>query len=331
MIGSSTLIILLASVGFVIAFYIHHKTRSGEKMVCYIGGDCGNVIHSEYAKFFGIPNTALGMVYFAALALAHAAHVVYPWLNTPFFIFGILSVTALAFLFSLYLVFIQAFAIKDWCEWCLTAAAISASIFGVSVYEHGAELLPILAANRQLLSMIHVFAVAIGVGGATITDVFFFKFLKDFRISEEEADILRTISSVIWVMLAFIILSGMGLYLPDAAAYNETPKFLVKMIIMAILILNGAFLNLIIAPRLVTISFGEPHEHKKGELHWLRKLAFALGAVSITSWYAAFILGAYRSWPYGFEVTLLIYLSALVLGVAISQFMEYQIERRSRI
>jgi uncharacterized membrane protein len=331
MIGSSTLIILLASVGFVIAFYIHHKARSGEKMVCYIGGDCGDVIKSDYAKFFGIPNTALGMMYFAVVALSYAAHLVYPWLGAPLFIFWMTSLTSIAFLFSLYLVFIQAVVIKDWCEWCLVAAFISASIFGISIYEYSAALLPVLAANRELLSIIHIFAAAIGVGAATITDVFFFKFLKDFRISEEEADILGTISNVIWVMLAFIVLSGIGLYLPNAAVYNETPKFLVKMIIVAVLILNGAFLNLLIAPRLVTISFGEPHAHKKGELHWLRKLAFALGAVSITSWYSAFLLGAYRSWPYGFEATLLMYLSVLVVSVAASQFMEYQIERRSRL
>ena len=179
--------------------------------------------------------------------------------------------------------------------------------------------------------MIHIFAGAIGVGAATITDVFFFKFLKDSRISEDESDILKTISNVIWLALAAIVLSGLGLYLPEMGALNQSPKFLVKMIGVAVLILNGAALNLIISPRLINISFGEKHRHDPSELHMLRKLAFALGAISIVSWYFVFLLGALRQISYGFGEILFVYGGLLVIAVFVSQVAESVIEHRSRI
>lgn len=40
---------------------------------------------------------------------------------------------------------------------------------------------------REYIVIACAFAAAIGLGGATITDVFFFKFLKDLKISECEA------------------------------------------------------------------------------------------------------------------------------------------------
>lgn len=127
---------------------------------------------------------------------------------------------------------------------------------------------------------------------------------------------------MIWFALALLVLTGLGLYLPEAEELNQSAKFLVKMIVVAVIIVNGAFLNLLVAPKLVKISFGEKHKHQPGELHRERKIAFALGAISVVSWYSAFILGMLRKLPLEFSSLLLIYL--FILGGAIigSQFME---------
>ncbi len=108
--------VILAFIGFLIAFNIHHKRRTGEKLVCFIGKDCDTVIHSEYATFLGIPNTILGMAYFILVCATYLTHIVYPALGTPLFILTTLTLTSAAFLFSVYLVFIQAFALREWCE-----------------------------------------------------------------------------------------------------------------------------------------------------------------------------------------------------------------------
>ncbi len=167
----------------------------------------------------------------------------------------------------------------------------------------------------------------LGAGGATINDCLFFRFLKDFKISKFEAGVLSALSKIIWTGLIVLIITGLGLYLQNAERLNHSPKFLVKMIVVAIILLNGIALNLFIAPRLRQIFFAKSHEHQPGELRSFRRLAFALGAVSITSWYSALILGFLRNLSYSFSVILGVYFLAVIIGVAISQIAEKFINR----
>ena len=79
------------------------------------------------------------------------------------------------------------------------------------------------------------------------------------------------------------------------------------------------------------ISFGEKHEHRPGELHYERKIAFALGGVSMVSWYSAFILGMLRKAPFDFSSLLLIYFLLLVGAIIGSQFMERFFIKRANL
>jgi uncharacterized membrane protein len=128
-----TVIILAALGGFILAFYIRHKKQTHEKMVCPIGSDCDAVIYSEYSKFFGIPLEILGLFYYGLVAVGYALFLAFPVLASPLAVFGILTLTTAAFLFSLYLTFIQAFALKQWCTWCLMSAGICAIIFATAL------------------------------------------------------------------------------------------------------------------------------------------------------------------------------------------------------
>ncbi len=317
-------IVALSLIGFSIAAYIFRRKRAEEHLICPLNGDCDSVVRSEYAFFFTIPVEVWGMLYYAALAFAYSVLVYFPALASPFVIFVLLGVTITAFLFSLYLTFIQAFALHEWCTWCLFSAGLCTLILLFAFLGLPFGLSPLLAENHDFIFALHLLAVALGIGGATIADVFFFKFLKDFRISKTEAAVLHTLSQVIWFALGFIVLTGVGLYIPAAVILNMSPKFLGKMVIVGVLIANGAFLNLLVSPKLVRISFGGKHEHKPNELRRLRKLAFALGAISITSWYSAFMLALWRDVPFLFAEILLGYGLVLCVAVAMSQFFEHR-------
>src|SRR3989344_1202701 len=110
--------------------------------------------------------------------------------------------------------------------------------------------------------------------------------------------------------------------------FSFSSTFLVKQIIVLVIILNGTFLNLFISPKLINISFGEPHVHKEHELNYLRRLAFALGAISITSWYSVFILGSLHSVTLKFGEILGIYLVVIFVAVIFSQVFESLISKR---
>ena len=103
------------------------------------------------------------------------------------------------------------------------------------------------------------------------------------------------------------------------------------MIVVGILTINGIALNLIIAPRLIDISFGRPHKHRKGELHQYRKFAYAAGAISLISWYTAFILGMFRSLSLSVITILGIYVVVLLIGILLSQLLEKYFGNRKMI
>lgn len=183
----------------------------------------------------------------------------------------------------------------------------------------------------QLFLLVHLIGIVFGVGGATANDFLFFKFLKDLRISKFEAGVLKTLSTVIWTGLILLIVSGIGLYLPEMERLNQTPKFLAKIIVVAVILINGIALNLFISPRLRKISFEGRHDHVSGELRKLRKLAFALGAISITSWYSALMLGFLHNVQYGLLTIISAYAAALLAVIMVSQLAEYLISKRKRL
>lgn len=321
------LIILAALGGLGIVGYIITKKRKQEVLVCPIGHNCDTVVKSEFSTFFGIPLEWLGLVYYGGIAVGYTASLLAPELALAPFLFPF---TVGAFLFSGYLTFIQAFTLRQWCTWCLGSAGLSTLIFIISSFTTDFGVLQaFLQLGQPVLVIFHLLGFALGVGAATMADIFFFKFLSDLRISEQENETLQTISQVIWFGLGLLIISGLGLVLVDPATYFASAKFLVKMVVVGVITINGLFLNLYITPLLVRISFGDKHPHHTGELRHERGLAFAGGAISLTSWYTAFILGFMDTAPLPFWPLLVCYFALLVIAIAISQVIERRIARRA--
>ena len=127
------LIIFVAFGGFLIAFYIQHKKRNNEVLVCPLESNCEAVVHSRYSKLAGIPLELIGMTYYALVAVSHALFLIFPFFNQSEAMIAVMLVTVIAILFSLYLTFIQAVKLKEWCTWCLVSALFCAIIFLASL------------------------------------------------------------------------------------------------------------------------------------------------------------------------------------------------------
>ena len=127
------IISILGLFGFCIAMYIHRKKITKKKLICPARASCEFVVHSDYSKIFGIQIEHLGIVYYGVICLSYLTMVV----AQSFGSFGVVSIllvmTGVAFAFSLYLLGVQAFRLKQWCSWCVVSAIISASIFIFSI------------------------------------------------------------------------------------------------------------------------------------------------------------------------------------------------------
>lgn len=125
------LVILLSSVaGLSIAFYIAWKKRQPHPIVCPLRGHCDAVVKSDYSKFFHIPVELLGIAYYVFTFFSYLYLIFNPSINVnPLFTFFVLALSSVAFMFSMYLTFIQAFLIRQFCTWCIVSAVLCTTIF----------------------------------------------------------------------------------------------------------------------------------------------------------------------------------------------------------
>lgn len=316
-------IIAFALWGIGITVRIYREKRKGGPMVCPLGADCKEVVTSEFSSFLGIGLEIFGILYYLLILISYTILLLFPQIFNDFAMFVLTGFTIGAFLFSLYLTFVQAFYLKSWCTWCLISAGVSTTIFTLStigLFVSDFKFIPIFELLAQPIMALHLVGFALGVGGITVSSILFFRFLKDFKISPSEDKVLKTISQVVWLGLFLVILSGIGLYVPKMEMLNESPVFLVKMVVVLIIILNGAFLDLVISPKLIKISFKGSGLVSK--IQRMRSMAFASGAVALVSWYSAFILGTIENIPLSTTHIFSIYFALIVLAIIFSQVAE---------
>jgi uncharacterized membrane protein len=296
-----------------------------------LNGSCDEVTRSRYSRFFGVPVELLGVLYYGGVSAFYIFYkLVFGVAIHPTTLFITSAVTCFAFIFSLYLVFIQSFVLRKWCTWCLFSAGFSTLIFIVVMSSVQIDFIALLAKYRTVVIVLHALAAAVGLGTATITDVFFFRFLKDYRISKDEHELMTTLSNIIWCALGIMVVTGIGLFLPKADIFLHSSKFLLKMTALLVIIVNGGFLNLLISPKMMELDFTGAHDHEKGELRFMRKLSFALGAISITSWYLVFMLGLLKSIPLDYRLAVVLYVALLFGAIGMSQVVERNMRRNSR-
>ena len=123
-------LLILAAIGFSISGYIWYTKSRKLKMVCLRGEDCDRVVSSEYGKLLGIDITIPGMLYYGLVFTASLLEVFIPgFFALTLVVWGKLIISGGAALFSVYLTFVQFAILKEWCEYCLTSAALSIAIF----------------------------------------------------------------------------------------------------------------------------------------------------------------------------------------------------------
>lgn len=188
-------------------------------------------------------------------------------------------------------------------------------------------LISFLTEHKLLLLTVHILGTALGLGGASIADLLFFRFLKDYKISAKECDVLHLLKSVILGALGIIILSGIALYLTDISRYSASGPFIVKMLIVGIITINGVALHVIVAPHLLRLDLKRHHARYRS---W-RRVAFALGGVSVCSWYTAFFIAMLKSvLPQDFIVLFGGYLILLSITLITTQVMERRLVAMAR-
>ena len=127
----------IALIGLADSIYlmIHHYT--GEKVPCSVVEGCEQVLSSSYAEIAGIPLAIFGAAaYFVAFSLAILAAY---GNRSAWTLFGMQVIVMAAF--TAWLVYLQAFVIEAFCQFCLVSAATTLTLLVVYIISRFSRLL----------------------------------------------------------------------------------------------------------------------------------------------------------------------------------------------
>jgi hypothetical protein len=164
---------------------------------------------------------------------------------------------------------------------------------------------------------VHVVTVILGMGSALVSDLLFSFFSKDKKLDKTEISTLSILSKVVFYSLIFITISGIFIFLSDTTKYLNSVKFLAKMSILFILLINGYVLNTMVWPHLLNKSFFILKKERG-----VRKVAFACGAISVISWLSVCTLGILDSLDKSYLSIISLYLLIVLFGIFISLLVE---------
>jgi uncharacterized membrane protein len=173
---------------------------------------------------------------------------------------------------------------------------------------------------KTIFTIFHLLGVAIGAGGAYMSDAIFFSSIKDREINDTELRFIKIGSRMVWAGLILLIISGALLFFNGSPeAYLHSSKFVAKMTIVAILTLNGIFFHTVHIRRLLSHRnelLVWPNSFIK-ESRWL----YPSGAISMVSWTSAIVLGAFRSVPWSYTTIMLVYCGIVLFAIIVSFIM----------
>jgi|SRR5882672_5031192 len=118
------LIAVLSLVGLGDALYLTVQDLTGQSLRCTIVAGCSEVLSSPYAHIGRVPLAVLGaLAYFTVFSLSILAAFGYLFARPL-----LKAVIVAMFLMTLWLLYLQAFVIHHFCQYCLLSAAVTITL-----------------------------------------------------------------------------------------------------------------------------------------------------------------------------------------------------------
>lgn len=146
---------------------------------------------------------------------------------------------------------------------------------------------------KIFLTIVHVIGVALGAGGATFAEIFFLKSMRDGKVDPIEGSFMKITYRVLRIGLLLLVVSGFGYLL--LYRFMDQPELLYRTKLWSKLTITVILLLTVIAWEMCKVPV------------WLGS------AISLTSWYAALIIGAWRGLDASYLAIMGVYLLSLVI------------------
>jgi uncharacterized membrane protein len=122
-------VLVLAIFGLADAVYLSAKTLTGGAVSCSLTGGCGAVLNSNWSTIFSVPTAFYGVAYYGVIAIFSGG---YLFGDNELLLQLLVGVTTVGMIFSGFLVYLQAFVIEAFCQYCLVSALLTVVACGLS-------------------------------------------------------------------------------------------------------------------------------------------------------------------------------------------------------
>lgn len=123
------LAMLVSLIGLGDSIYLTVQHLTGRSVRCLVTTGCSAVLSSHYATIAGVPTAAFGaLAYFAAFSLATLAAFGYARART-----ALAVLVAPMLIMTLWLLYLQAFVLRAYCEYCLLSAGMTLALAALVV------------------------------------------------------------------------------------------------------------------------------------------------------------------------------------------------------
>lgn len=128
-----TISLVLVVIGIVISAYLSYTKLTNTAVVCAEGDafNCDAVTTSVYGKVAGIPIAYLGLLTYLFLGALLLLENRIPFLR-DYGVTLVFAVTLFGFIYSMFLVYVQASILRSFCVWCLGHEVVMTLLFILS-------------------------------------------------------------------------------------------------------------------------------------------------------------------------------------------------------
>jgi uncharacterized membrane protein len=122
----------LVVLGLAVSIYMTIYKVTSNNAMCLGSGDCSTVNASRYSEVYGIPVAVFGVLGYLAILVTHYFENGNQFFkqNGTLMVFG-MALTG--FLFTLWLIYVEAALLKAFCPFCVTSQAAMTIIFIIAV------------------------------------------------------------------------------------------------------------------------------------------------------------------------------------------------------
>lgn len=160
----------------------------------------------------------------------------------------------------------------------------------------------------------HIIGVAMGAGGATMSDTLFLTSIRDNYIDQSECKLLKVASKIVVLGMVLLCITGAGFFMVGS---QPSQRFYAKMTIVIIATVNGLVMHRKVFPLFEKCSDEKIPLLSKTFLNHARLMVSA-GVISALSWYAAIVLGTWKTLPLGYAGIMGVYLSILTVALIVT-------------